>query len=140
MRELVGFTDLPFIFKGIMEAEDAEAAVEAGARVVSVSNHGGRVLDSTPGVAEIFPEISERVGGRALLLADGGVRTGFDVLKFLALGATAVMIGRDALRAAIGGGSAGVAMQMERLGSVLKKAMLMTGCPDLSSVDRSILR
>jgi isopentenyl diphosphate isomerase/L-lactate dehydrogenase-like FMN-dependent dehydrogenase len=140
MRELVGFTALPFIFKGIMEADDAEAAVEAGARVVSVSNHGGRVLDSTPGVAEVFPEIAERVGGRALLLADGGVRTGFDVLKFLALGATAVMIGRDAIRAAIGGGSAGVAMQMVRLGSVLKKAMLMTGRPDLSSIDDSILR
>ena len=140
MRELVGFTDLPFIFKGIMEADDAEAAIEAGAKVVSVSNHGGRVLDSTPGVAEVFPEIVERVGDRALLLADGGVRTGFDVLKFLALGAAAVMIGRDAIRAAIGGGSAGVRMQMERLGSVLKKGMLMTGCPDLDSIDRSILR
>lgn len=140
LRELVGFTDLPFIFKGIMEADDAEAAIEAGAKVVSVSNHGGRVLDSTPGVAEVFPEIAERVGDRALLLADGGVRTGFDVLKFLALGAAAVMVGRDAIRAAIGGGSAGVTMQMERLGSVLKKAMLMTGCPDLASIDRSVLR
>ena len=71
---------------------------------------------------------------------DGCPTCGVDSDKFLALGATAVMIGRDAIRAAIGGGSAGVRMQMERLGSVLKKGMLMTGCPDLDSIDRSILR
>ncbi len=139
MRELVGFTDLPFIFKGIMDADDAEACVEAGAAVVAVSNHGGRVLDGTPGVAETLPSIVERLGGRAAITADGGVRTGYDVLKLLALGATAVLIGRDVIRAAIGGGPKGVELQMARLGSVLKKGMLMTGCPDLASIDRDIL-
>ncbi len=139
MKELVGFTELPFIFKGIMDADDAEACVAAGAKVVAVSNHGGRVLDGTPGVADVLPGIVDRVDGSALVTADGGVRTGYDVLKLLGLGATAVLIGRDVIRAAIGGGSKGVELQMNRLGSVLRKGMLMTGCKDLASIDRRIL-
>ena len=109
-----------------MAWEDAVDCAEAGVRVVAVSNHGGRVLDSTPGVAEVLPAIVERLKGRVLVTADGGVRTGYDVLKMLALGANAVLVGRDVIRAAVGGGAAGVQMQMDRLGSVLSKAMVMT--------------
>ena len=134
MKELVAATRLPFIFKGIMCVADAEACVEAGARVVAVSNHGGRVLDSTPGVAEVLPDIAKRVGRDVMVTADGGVRTGYDVFKMLALGADAVLIGRDLVRAAIGGGSVGIRLHMERLKKVLAHVMLMTGCENLRSI------
>jgi 4-hydroxymandelate oxidase len=134
MRELTGATDLPFIFKGIMSVADAESCVETGAAVVAVSNHGGRVQDHTPGVAEVLPAIASRVGDDVLVTADGGVRTGYDALKMLALGADAVLVGRDLVRAAIGGGAAGVRMQIDRLGAVLGHAMLMTGTRDLASI------
>ena len=138
LKELVDQTSLPFIAKGIMTPEDAEACVEAGVRVIAVSNHGGRVLDYTPGVAEVLPEIAERVGGNVLITADGGIRTGYDVIKMLALGADAVLIGRDIIRAAVGGGTLGVKMHMERMHKTLTRAMMMTGCPDLASIDRGI--
>jgi len=138
IKALVDATNLPFICKGIMCAEDAEACVEAGARVIGVSNHGGRVLDYTPGVAEVLPEIAARIQGRAMIAADGGVRTGYDVLIMLALGADAVLVGRDVVRAAIGGGAAGVRMHMERLHQVLRHAMFMTGCSDLQSIGPAI--
>ncbi len=131
--------EVPFVAKGIMDPDDAEACVEAGARVVAVSNHGGRVLDSTPGVAEMLPDIVARVGGRVTLTADGGVRTGFDVLKLLALGADAVLMGRDVIRAAVGGGAAGVTLQLQRIKAVLGKAMLMTGCATLDEIDERVL-
>jgi len=139
IRELVSSTRLPFICKGIMHPEDALACVEAGAKVIAVSNHGGRVLDGSPGVAEVLPSIVEAVGDSVIITADGGVRTGFDALKMLALGADAVLVGRDVIRAAVGGGSYGVAMQMKRFDAVLRRAMLMTGCPDTGSIDTSIL-
>jgi isopentenyl diphosphate isomerase/L-lactate dehydrogenase-like FMN-dependent dehydrogenase len=135
----VEFTSLPFIAKGIMTPEDAEDCLEAGVRVVAVSNHGGRVLDHTPGVAEVLPGIVERVKGKALITADGGVRTGYDVFKMLALGAKAVLLGRDVVRAAVGAGTLGVKLHMERIHKTLRQAMMMTGCKDLSSINRSIL-
>lgn len=129
---LVAHTDLPFIAKGIMEPDDAEKCVQAGVAAVAVSNHGGRVLDSTPGVAEVLPAIRQRLGHKVTITADGGVRTGYDVLKMLALGADFVMIGRDIIRAAVGGGSLGVRLQLEHIRTRLQKAMLMTGTRDLS--------
>jgi len=105
IRQLVGATGLPFIAKGIMHPDDAEACADAGVSAVVVSNHGGRVLDSTPGTAEVLPLIANRVGTRVMVLADGGVRNGYDVFKMLALGAKAVLIGRDLIRAGIGGGA-----------------------------------
>ena len=134
MKALVSATRLPFIFKGIMCVEDAEACVDAGAKVVAVSNHGGRVLDCTPGVAEVLPEIAKRIGKEVMITADGGVRTGYDVFKMLALGADAVLVGRDLVRAAIGGGDLGVKLHMERLEKVLRHVMLMTGCENLKSI------
>ena len=139
LQELVECTTLPFIAKGIMSPEDAEACVEAGVSIIAVSNHGGRVLDHTPGVAEVLPGIVDRVGGKVTITADGGVRTGYDVLKMLALGADAVLLGRDIIRAAIGAGTVGVRLHMERMHKTLKQAMLMTGCLDLSSVNKNIL-
>ena len=94
IKEIVESTKLPFILKGIMTADEAKLAVEAGVAAIVVSNHGGRVLDQTPGVADVLQEIVEEVKGKVIILADGGVRSGADILKMLALGADAVLIGR----------------------------------------------
>lgn len=139
IEELVQATSLPFITKGIMTAEDALACVDAGAKVIGASNHGGRVLDCTPGVADVLLEIVAAVKGKALVTADGGVRTGYDALKMLALGADAVLIGRDVIRAAIGGGGHGVKLQMTLLKNTLKKAMFMTGCKNIASIGGALL-
>jgi len=139
LQELVQSTSLPFIVKGIMCVPDAEAAVQAGAAAIVVSNHGGRVLDSTPGTAAVLPTIAKAVGSTVPILADGGVRTGTDVLKMLALGAQGVLIGRDIIRAAVGGGAEGVRGHMEHLQKNLASAMLMTGCPTLADIAPAIL-
>lgn len=139
LRELVDHASIPFIAKGILDADDAEACVEAGVKVVAVSNHGGRVLDHTAGVAEVLPSIVERVGDQVTITADGGVRTGYDVLKMLALGADAVLLGRDLIRAVLGGGAPGVKLQMDRLRTVLAKAMLMTNCPTVRDITGAVL-
>ena len=97
IKELVKSTELPFILKGIMTVEDALMAVEAGADAIVVSNHGGRVLDFTPGSADVLPEIAKAVKGKIKILVDGGVRTGVDVVKMIGLGADAVLIGRPCL-------------------------------------------
>ncbi|MFX0123380.1 MAG: alpha-hydroxy-acid oxidizing protein [Candidatus Hodarchaeota archaeon] len=140
IRELVDSTTLPVIIKGVMCSEDALAAVNAGASAVVVSNHGGRVLDHTPGTADVLPDIAEALKDKqVMIVVDGGIRTGYDVLKMLALGADAVLIGRDIVRAAVGGGSEGVRLQMDYMRETLKKAMKMTGCSSLNQIDSSIL-
>ena len=139
IKELVECTSLPFITKGIMAVEDAEACAEAGAKVVAVSNHGGRVLDATPGTAEVLPEIADRLKGKVFITVDGGVRTGYDVLKMIALGADAVLLGRDVIRAAVGGGTLGVRLHMEHIKKIFKKAMFMTGQNCVADIDRKVL-
>jgi 4-hydroxymandelate oxidase len=139
LKELVGATGLPVVFKGIMTVEDALAVVEAGASVVVVSNHGGRVLDHTLGTAEVLPAIARAVGTRAMVVADGGVRTGYDVLKMIALGARAVLVGRDLIRAAVGAGAAGVQAQMKYLRDDLARAMTMTGCGTIDDITSRVL-
>jgi len=139
LRELASFSSLPFVVKGLMCVEDAEAAVEAGAKVIVVSNHGGRVLDCTPGTAEVLPAIAARLRGKAVIVADGGVRTGYDALKMLALGADAVLVGRDLVRAAVGGGADAVRSQMEMLAADLAKAMKMTGVASLAEISAELL-
>ncbi len=138
LKELVQSTSLPFIFKGITSEEDAEAAAQTGCKVVSVSNHGGRTLDSMPGIADVLPRLVPILKGKVVITADGGVRTGFDALKMLALGADFVMVGREFIRAAIGGGAEGVAAEARFLSQDLRKAMIMTGCNSLSEIDRDI--
>jgi len=139
LRSLIEKCDLPFVIKGIMTPEDALLALDAGAKAIVVSNHGGRVLDHTPGTAEVLPEVARAVKGKLCILVDGGIRTGVDVLKMLALGADAVMIGRPVAVAAIGGGAAGVATYLGKLRSELISAMVLTGCQDLSSIGAHIL-
>ncbi|MHA2346543.1 MAG: alpha-hydroxy-acid oxidizing protein [Candidatus Hodarchaeales archaeon] len=140
INDLVESTNLPVIVKGVMCEEDAYKAMEAGASGIVVSNHGGRVLDHTPGTADVLPEIAmEMESFDVMVVVDGGVRTGYDVLKMLALGADAVLIGRDIVRAAVGAGAEGVRIQMDFLRKTLAKAMLMTGCKNLSDITRDII-
>lgn len=130
---------LKMIIKGVMSPHDAVTCVKAGADGVVVSNHGGRVLDSVPGTAKVLASVVEKIKGRAAVLVDGGVRTGADILKMLALGADAVMIGRPYSIAAIGGGREGVALYTETLRSQLEQAMIMTGCPSVKEAGRDQL-
>ncbi len=139
LREIIGRTSMKFILKGIMTPDQAKMAVDAGADAIVVSNHGGRVLDHTPGVAEVLPEVAAAVKGQITVLADGGIRTGGDVLKMLALGADAVMIGRPFSVAAVGGLKEGVIKYLDQLKSELRAAMVLTGCRDIKSVTRDIL-
>ncbi len=139
LQELVKCTSLPFIAKGIMTADDAQACVAAGVKILVVSNHGGRVLDSTPGVADVLPLIRAKTSRQVVIVADGGVRTGYDVLKLIALGANAVLIGRDIIRAAVGGGTLGVKLHLEHVHATLKKAMFMTGTKTIQMADSRIL-
>ncbi|MCP3943950.1 MAG: alpha-hydroxy-acid oxidizing protein [Desulfobacteraceae bacterium] len=139
IEELVRFSSLPFIAKGIMRADEAQKCMDAGVSAIGVSNHGGRVLDATPGTAQVLPLIREQVGSSIVITVDGGVRTGYDVLKMLALGADAVLLGRDIIRAAVGGGTLGVRLHLEHIHKTLKKAMFMTGTKTIQMVDSNII-
>ena len=139
LRELVAATSKPVIFKGIMDIEDAKYAVGAGAKAIDISNHGGRVLDYGQGVAEVLPLIVKELKGKVTIMADGAVRTGFDVLKLLALGADVVLIGREMARMSLAGGAQAVAKYLEFLKSDLRLAMLMTGCDTLEEITDKIL-
>ncbi len=139
IKEVVSATKLPFILKGIMTPIEAELAVEAGAAAIVVSNHGGRVLDHTPGTADVLPEIADRVKGKLIIFADGGVRSGADVLKLLALGADAALVGRPLIVGAFGGGAEGVALLINKIKDELVQAMLLTGTADVKSVKEEIL-
>ena len=139
IEELVKFTSLPFIAKGIMIPDEAQKCADAGASAIAISNHGGRVLDSTPGVATMLPLIRKKLGDSVTITADGGVRTGYDVLKILALGADAVLLGRDIIRAAVGAGTLGVKLHLEHIQKTLKKAMFMTGTKNIKMADSRIL-
>ena len=128
-----------FMIKGVMTVADAQVALEAGVDALVVSNHGGRALDHTPGTAEVLPRIAAFVHGRIPVLADGGVRDGADVLKMLALGASAVLVGRPYAMAALGGLEAGVRAYTEELRSTLISAMTLTACPDIASAGPQLL-
>lgn len=140
MKRIIAQVPVPFILKGIMTADQARIAVDVGAQVIVVSNHGGRVLDHAPGAAEVLPEIADAVRGQIAILADGGIRSGVDVLKMLALGADAVLIGRPFSIATIGGQSEGVGAYIEQIKTELQSAMVLTGCADLTAIHRDILR
>lgn len=128
-----------FIVKGIMAADEAEIAVQAGADAVLVSNHGGRVLDYTPGTAEALPAIAEAVGKDCVVMLDGGVRSGADVLKALALGARITLICRPVLVAVHGDEERGAAVYLNMIRDELSQAMRLTGCANLESVSRRVL-
>ena len=139
LAEIKKNTPIPFIVKGIMTPDEAELCVEAGVDAIVVTNHGGRSLDHTPGTAEVLPAISEAVQGKLVVLVDGGVRGGVDILKMLALGADAVLIGRPLAIAAVGGGSAGVAFMINKWAAELRTAMIMTGTVDVADVSGDII-
>ena len=129
---------LKFFLKGIMSVEDSRLAAACGCDAIVVSNHGGRVLEAMPGTAAVLPGIAHAVPGMPVL-ADGGIRTGADVLKMLALGACAVLVGRPMAVAALGGGASGVSMWLKRLHRQLWEAMLMTGCATLRETGSHLL-
>jgi L-lactate dehydrogenase (cytochrome) len=129
----------PIIIKGILDPEDAKMAVQAGADGIVVSNHGGRQLDGALSSARALPLVAEAVEGRIPILLDGGVRSGLDVLKALALGASGCLMGRNWAYALAAGGEAGVARMLERMRAELYVAMSLTGCTDLAKADRSLL-
>ena len=139
LREIVRATKIPVVVKGIMTPEDALYAAEAGAAGICVSNHGGRVLDHTPGTAEVLPAIAEKVKGKMVIFVDGCVHYGDDVMKYVALGADCVMVGRHIARAAFGGGRAGVGLFMKTMRDELEASMVVTACPDVRSIGRQIL-
>jgi len=131
--------DAKFILKGIMTPDEARLAVEVGADAIVVSNHGGRVLDHAPGSATVLPGIAEAVSGKIDILADGGIRDGVDVLKMLALGADAVMIGRPVSVAAVGGLQEGVETYFNTIKGQLLQAMVLTGSQTVKDLDARVL-
>lgn len=139
LGEIISSLRVPVIIKGIMTVDEALEAVAVGASGIVVSNHGGRALDGTPGTAEVLAAIANEVKGKITIFVDGGVRTGTDVLKMLALGADAVLIGRPLLIAAIGGGEAGVTIFLDALHKELCRAMVWTGTKSVRNVSRHIL-
>jgi 4-hydroxymandelate oxidase len=136
---LRSITRLPMILKGVLNPDDAERAVEAGAAAIIVSNHGGRNLDTVPATADILAEVVARVGGRTPVLVDGGIRRGTDVLKALALGATAVLIGRPYVHGLAVQGADGVARIVTILRREFEMAMALAGRPSVRELDRSVL-
>ena len=136
---LRGQTRLPVLVKGIMTAEDARIAADAGVDGIIVSNHGGRQLDGVAGTATALPEIADALEGRVELLMDGGIRRGSDVLKALALGARAVLIGRAYLWGLAADGEAGVRGVLGILRTELQLAMALSGRPTIKSIDASVV-
>jgi L-lactate dehydrogenase (cytochrome) len=129
----------PLIIKGILDSEDAKFATDLGADAIVVSNHGGRQLDSAPATAHALPAIAKAVGHRVTVLADGGVRSGLDVLKMLALGARGVLIGRAWAYALASGGEAGVTSALTTIESELRVAMALTGVTRITDINASVL-
>ena len=136
---LAGLTRLPLLLKGVLHADDAVAALDAGAAGLIVSNHGGRTLDTAVSTAFALPRIADVVAGRAPLLVDGGIRRGTDIVKALALGAQAVMLGRPCIWALAAEGPLGVARSIRLLRDELEIALALCGCATLGDIDMALL-
>ncbi len=132
-------TKLPILIKGVLRPEDAKQAASIGLDGVVVSNHGGRRLDGMPATIDVLPHVVEAVAGRAEVYMDGGVRRGTDVLKALAWGARAVLIGRPYAWALAADGEAGVAKVIELFREELENAMIATGCATVDDVEASLI-
>lgn len=140
LKAIVKMTESPFIVKGIMTARAALKAKEAGAAAIVVSNHGGRVLDQCPATVEVLEEIVDAVGGSMKVFVDGGIRTGTDVFKALAMGADGVLIGRPFVTAVYGGGADGLQCYIEKIGAELADTMEMCGAFNLEDITRDMIR
>jgi 4-hydroxymandelate oxidase len=136
---LRSLTKLPVVLKGIVRADDATRAVQAGVAGIVVSNHGGRQLDTSVTTIDALPAIADAVGGRVELLVDGGVRRGTDIVKALALGARAVCVGRPVLWGLAADGQAGVEHVLALLRDELDLAMTLCGAPTIADVGRDLI-
>ena len=139
LRQIAAWAKKPFILKGIMTVEGAKKAVKAGASGIVVSNHGGRVLDNCPATAEVLPAIADAVGRQVTIFVDGGIRSGMDVFKALALGADAVLIGRPFVTMVYGGGAEGVQVYVDKLKAELSDTMSMCGAHSLAEIRRDMV-
>ena len=141
LAEIVKLAERPFIVKGVMTVKGARKAKEAGAAAIVVSNHGGRVLDQCPATAEVLPEIAAALKGTGVkILVDGGIRTGVDVFKALALGADGVLICRPFVTAVYGGGEEGVKCYIDKLAGELADTMQMCGAHSLAEITPDMVR
>jgi isopentenyl diphosphate isomerase/L-lactate dehydrogenase-like FMN-dependent dehydrogenase len=138
--ELRAMVKVPLIAKGIVTAEDALLCLEHGVDAIYVSNHGGRSLDYGPATLEVLPEIADAIHGRVPILFDSGIRRGTDILKALALGASAVCLGRPPLWGLAAYGAPGLQKVLEILQTELVQAMAATGRPTLASIDRTLVK
>ena len=139
LREVAEMAGVPFIIKGIMTRRGALKAKDAGAAAIVVSNHGGRVLDQCPATAEVLEDIVEAVGGRMKILVDGGLRSGVDVFKALAMGADGVLLGRPFVTAVYGGAAEGVQCYIDKIGVELEDTMRMCGANTISDISRDMI-
>lgn len=139
LREVIEYAKVPFIIKGIMTVRGALKALDAGAAGIVVSNHGGRVMDGVPPTAHVLPAIASAVGGRMTVLVDGGIRTGTDVLRALAMGADATIVARPYVTALYGGGAEGVALLTQKLQGELSDAMSMCGVHKLADISSELI-
>ena len=136
---LRSFAKIPLLVKGVLNPDDADRAVEAGVAGIMVSNHGGRNLDTVPATIDALPQVADRVAGRVPVLVDGGIRRGTDVLKALALGANAVLIGRPYIYGLGAEGESGVTKVVNILQREFQMAMVLTGRTNIGSIDRSVI-
>lgn len=140
LSQIIRMTEKPFILKGIMTVKGALKAQEAGAAAIVVSNHGGRVLDQCPATAEVLGDIADALRGSSMkILVDGGIRSGTDIFKALALGAHGVLICRPFVPMVYGGGEEGVKLYIEKLGGELADTMAMCGAKSLSDITRDMI-
>jgi isopentenyl diphosphate isomerase/L-lactate dehydrogenase-like FMN-dependent dehydrogenase len=137
---LRSITSLPILLKGILTAEDARLSLEHGVSGIVVSNHGGRQLDGAVTSIEALPEVVEAVAGRCEVYLDGGIRRGTDILKALALGARAVLVGRPILWGLGVDGASGVQQVLSILHTELERAMKLAGCPTIASINRALVK
>ena len=141
LKEIAAIAEVPFIIKGIMTVRGALKAKEAGASAIVVSNHGGRVLDQCPATAEVLPEIAEALAGSGVkVLVDGGIRSGTDLFKALALGADAALICRPFVSAVYGGAEEGVKLYIEKIGAELTDTMAMCGVHSIAEITADMVR
>ena len=139
LKQIIDYAGVPFIIKGVMTVKAAEKALEAGAAGIVVSNHGGRVLDGVPATAEVLPAIADAVKGKLTILVDGGIRSGVDVCKALALGADACIMARPYVTALYGGEAEGVKVLTEKIRAELADTMAMCGVHSLSEISRDMI-
>lgn len=140
LKEIIKLSEKPFIVKGIMTVAGALKAKEASAYAIVVSNHGGRVLDQCPATAEVLAEIVDAVDGTMKVFVDGGIRSGADVFKALALGADGVLICRTFVTALYGGEEEGVKLYINKLASELEDTMAMCGAYSINEISRNMIR